>query len=193
MRQDGHQRRWATSPVCKGVHQNHRRGYYSTSASVVEEGAEAASKSTFLFSETARKSMMACIRLLDQMPRSIEMELNQIGQCMISGNPGLREHAPMSAVRSNSENIYSLRVLPPVCRVSDTGPLMIYPPVLMAGVRKPSGKEPAGGGVGGLLSMGICRGSVLGRGCTGRRNGRRTDDRGRDFVAAPAVGGVFLA
>ena len=45
---------------------------------------------------------------------------------------------------------------------------MIYPPVLMAGVRKPSGKEPAGGGVGGLLSMGICRGSVLGRGCTGR-------------------------
>jgi len=58
---------------------------------------------------------------------------------------------------------------------------MIYPPVLMAGVRKPSGKEPAGGGVGGLLSMGICRGSVLGRGCTGRRNGRRTDDRGRGF------------
>jgi hypothetical protein len=49
-----------------------------------------------------------------------------------------------------------------------------------------------GGGGGGLLSMGICRGSVLGRGCTGRRNGRRTDDRGRDFVAAPAVGGVFL-
>src|SRR6266478_5691610 len=42
-----------------------------------------------------------------------------------------------------------------LCRVSDTGPLMIYPPVLMAGVRKPSGKEPAGGGVGGLLSMGI--------------------------------------
>ena len=80
-----------------------------------------------------------------------------------------------------------------LCRVSDTGPLMIYPPVLMAGVRKPSGKEPAGGGVGGLLSMGICQGSVLGRGCTGRRNGRRTDDRGRDFVAAPAVGGVFLA
>src|SRR5437868_11981472 len=63
--------------------------------------------------------------------------------------------------------------------------------VLMAGVRRPSGKEPAGGGVGGVLSMGICRGSVLGRGCTGRRNGRRTDDRGRDFVAAPAVGGVF--
>ena len=70
---------------------------------------------------------------------------------------------------------------------------MIYPPVLMAGVRKPSGKEPAGGGVGGLLSMGICRGSVLGRDCTGRRNGRRIDDRGRDFVAAPSVGGVFLA
>src|SRR5216683_5899311 len=44
-----------------------------------------------------------------------------------------------------------------MCRVSDTGPLMIYPPVVMAGVRKPSGKEPAGGGVGGLLSMGICR------------------------------------
>jgi hypothetical protein len=63
-----------------------------------------------------------------------------------------------------------------MCRVSDTGRLMIYPPVLMAGVRKPSGKEPAGGGVGGLVSMGICRGSVLGRGCTGRRNGRRTDD-----------------
>ena len=39
-----------------------------------------------------------------------------------------------------------------MCRVSDTGPLMIYPPVLMAGVRKPSGKEPAGGGVGGLLT-----------------------------------------
>src|SRR5437899_12377347 len=64
--------------------------------------------------------------------------------------------------------------------------------VLMAGVRKPSGKEPAGGGVGGVLSMGICRGSVLGRGCTGRRNGRRNDDRGRDFDAAPAVGGVCL-
>src|SRR6266481_9378170 len=80
-----------------------------------------------------------------------------------------------------------------LCRVSDTGRLMIYRPVLMAGVRKPSGKEPAGGGVGDLLSMGICRDSVLGRGCTGRRNGRRTDDRGRDFVAAPAVGGVFLA
>lgn len=31
-----------------------------------------------------------------------------------------------------------------MCRVSDTGPLMIYPPVLRAGVRKPSGKEPAG-------------------------------------------------
>src|SRR5437867_3173696 len=88
-----------------------RRGapeYYSTSASVVEEGAEAASKSTFLFSETARRSMTACIRLLDQMLRSIEMELNQIGQCMISGNSGPREHAPMSAIRSNSENIYSL-------------------------------------------------------------------------------------
>src|SRR5712672_1656573 len=69
----------------------------------------------------------------------------------------------------------------PMCRVSDTGPLMIYPPVVMAGVRKPSGKEPAGGGVGGLLSMGICRGSVLGRGCTGRRNGRRTDDQGSGF------------
>ena len=60
--------------------------------------------------------MTACIRLLDQMPRSIEMELNLIGQCMISGNSGPREHAPMSAVRSNSENIYSLRVLPPVTR-----------------------------------------------------------------------------
>src|SRR5438132_11273623 len=81
---------------------------------------------------------------------------------------------------------------PFLCRVSDTGRLMIYPPVLMAGVRKPSGKEPAGGGVGGLLSRGVCRGSVLGWGCTGRRNGRRTDDRGRDFVAAPAVGGVLL-
>ena len=80
-----------------------------------------------------------------------------------------------------------------MCRVSDTGPLMIYPPVLMAGVRKPSGKEPAGGGVGGLLSMGICRGSVLGRVCTGRRNVRLTDDRGRDFVAAAAVGGVILS
>jgi hypothetical protein len=34
-----------------------------------------------------------------------------------------------------------------MCRVSDTGPLMIYPPVLMAGVRKPSGKEPAGAGL----------------------------------------------
>ena len=42
-----------------------------------------------------------------------------------------------------------------MCRVSDTGPLTIYPPVLMAGVRKPSGKEPAGGGVGGLLSRGL--------------------------------------
>ena len=58
--------------------------------------------------------MTACIRLLNQMPRSIEMELNEIGQCMISGNSGPREHAPMSAVRSNSENIYSIRVLPPV-------------------------------------------------------------------------------
>ena len=37
-------------------------------------------------------------------------------------------------------------VLLSLCRVSDTGPLMIYPPVLRAGVRKPSGKEPAGAG-----------------------------------------------
>src|SRR5882672_12120215 len=85
---------------------------------------------------------------------------------------------------SHSERLF-------LCRVSDTGPLMIYPPVLMAGVRKPSGKEPAGGGVGGLLSMGICRGSVLGRGCTGRRNGRRTDDRGRDFVVMSVWRHVF--
>ena len=34
-----------------------------------------------------------------------------------------------------------------MCRVSDTGPLMIYPPVLMAGVRNPSGKEPRGAGL----------------------------------------------
>jgi hypothetical protein len=96
----------------------------------------------------------------------------------------------IAAISQNSDLLVSRRLL---CRVSDTGRLMIYRPVVMAGVRKPSGKEPAGGGVGGVLSMGICRGSVLGRGCTGRRNGRRTDDRGRDFVAAPAVGGVFLA
>jgi hypothetical protein len=30
-----------------------------------------------------------------------------------------------------------------LCRVSDTGPLVIYQPVRRAGVRKPSGKEPA--------------------------------------------------
>src|SRR5205085_9177726 len=99
----------------------------------------------------------------------------------------------VSAIHSTADPRLSGKTGRSLCRVSDIGPLMIYPLVLMAGVRKPSGKEPAGGGVGGLLSMGICRGSVLGRGCTGRRNGRRTDDRGRDFVAAPAVGGVFLA
>ena len=58
--------------------------------------------------------MTACIRLLDQMPRSIEMELNEIGQCMISGNSGPREHEPVSAIRSKAENISSFRVLPPV-------------------------------------------------------------------------------
>jgi hypothetical protein len=31
-----------------------------------------------------------------------------------------------------------------VCRVSDTGPSTIDQPALRAGVRKPSGKEPAG-------------------------------------------------
>jgi hypothetical protein len=67
----------------------------------VEEGAETASKSTFLFSETARKSMTACIRLLDQMPRSTEMELNQIGQCTISGNSGPRE--PCANVRCQEQ------------------------------------------------------------------------------------------
>src|SRR5208337_289662 len=36
---------------------------------------------------------------------------------------------------------------PFLCRVSDTGRLMIYPRVLMAGVGKPSGKEPAGAGL----------------------------------------------
>jgi hypothetical protein len=45
-----------------------------------------------------------------------------------------------------------------LCRVSDTGPLMIYPPVLKAGVRKPSGKEPAG--VGGWLAV---YGDLMGR------------------------------
>src|SRR6266404_2964877 len=39
------------------------------------------------------------------------------------------------------------QIRPKLCRVSDTGPLMIYPPVVMAGVRKPSGKEPAGAGL----------------------------------------------
>ena len=39
-----------------------------------------------------------------------------------------------------------------MCRVSDTGPLMIYPPVLMAGVRGPvseslQGRNPRGAGL----------------------------------------------
>jgi hypothetical protein len=42
------------------------------------------------------------------------------------------------------------------------------------------------------LSMGICRGGVLGRGCSGRHNWRRTDDNGWDFVAALTVDGVIL-
>jgi hypothetical protein len=42
------------------------------------------------------------------------MELNEIGQCMISGNSGPREHEPVSAIRSKAENISSFRVLPPV-------------------------------------------------------------------------------
>src|SRR5258708_35361638 len=94
-------------------------------------------------------------------------------------------HRPPSTLLGHSAS-HSERLF--LCRVSDTGPLMIYPPLLMAGVRKPSGKEPAGGGVGGLLSMGICRGSVLGRGCTGRRNGGRTANRVRGLFVVPAVG-----
>src|SRR5258707_12906226 len=99
----------------------------------------------------------------------------------------------MSATWGNSEKIYSLGVLPLVCRVSDTGPLMIYPPVLMAGVRKPSGKEPAGGGGGGMLSMGICRGRVLGRGCTGRRNGDVPTSGARGLWASPTFAGAVWA
>jgi hypothetical protein len=50
-----------------------------------------------------------------------------------------------------------------------------------------------GGWVSSLPSMGICRGGGLRRGCADRGDGRWTDDRGRDFVAASAVDGVFLA
>ena len=35
-----------------------------------------------------------------------------------------------------------------LCRVSDAGPLAVYEAARRAGVRKPSGKEPAVGGVG---------------------------------------------
>jgi hypothetical protein len=35
-----------------------------------------------------------------------------------------------------------------MCRVSDAGPLAVYEAARRAGVRKPSGKEPAVGGVG---------------------------------------------
>ena len=73
------------------------------------------------FRKPQEKSMTACIRLLDQMPRSIEMELNEIGQCMISGNSGPREHEPVSAIRSKAENISSFRVLPPVTRSGHPG------------------------------------------------------------------------
>jgi hypothetical protein len=34
-----------------------------------------------------------------------------------------------------------------MCRVSDAGPLAVYEAARRAGVRKPSGKEPAVGGV----------------------------------------------
>jgi hypothetical protein len=96
------------------------------------------------------------------------------------------------AVRSGegllTEHITATQAQPPervfMCRVSDTGPLMIDPPVLRAGVRKPSGKEPAGGGVGGLLSMGICRGSGLGRGCTGRRKDLKRNNRIKVMLVA---------
>jgi hypothetical protein len=70
--------------------------------------------------------------------------------------------------------------------------MMIYPSVLRAGVRKPSGKEPAVGWVSSLPSMGICRGWGLRGGCGCRGDGRWIDDRGRDFVAAVAVDGVIL-
>src|SRR5271157_2435526 len=55
-----------------------------------------------------------------------------------SPNPSLSTLLGHSA--SHSERLF-------LCRVSDTGRLMIYPPVLMAGVGKPSGKEPAGAGL----------------------------------------------
>ena len=53
---------------------------------------------------------------------------------------GLQNVAIYGRFRSSPAEVLG----PELCRVSDTGPLMIYPPVLMAGVRKPSGKEPAG-------------------------------------------------
>src|SRR6266481_2414603 len=82
-----------------------------------------------------------------------------------------------------------------LCRVSDTGPLMIYPPVLLAGVRPVSeslqGRNPRGAGLavcylwgfaGAASWVGAALAVVMGDGPT---------IRGRDFVAAPAVGGVF--
>jgi hypothetical protein len=50
-----------------------------------------------------------------------------------------------------------------------------------------------GGWVSSLPSMGIYRGGGLRRGCAGRRNRRRSDDRGREGVVAAAVDGVNLA
>src|SRR5260370_34963599 len=87
------------------------------------------------------------------------------------GVPLSRSSTLLGHSASHSERLF-------LCRVSDTGRLMIYPPVLMAGVRKPSGKEPAGGGVGGLLSIGIFRGSAFGRGGPCRRNVRRASRPG---------------
>jgi hypothetical protein len=110
---------------------------------------------------------------------------------LIARLPGCIHRVRNDRHRRTSADRFWSRFGPELCRVSDTGPLMIYPPVLLAGVRKPSGKEPAGRGVGGLLSMGICRGSVLGRGCTGRRNGRGTDDWGRDLSPRRPLAGCF--
>ena len=74
---------------------------------------------------------------------------------------GARRNYDLSAqvgIDRKGQNSPTGLLLPTLCRVSDTGPLMIYPPVLRAGVRKPSGKEPAG--VGGWLAV---YGDLMGR------------------------------
>ena len=83
--------------------------------------------------------------------------------------------------------------MPPPGKVKGLGcgPIVTYPSVLRAGVRKPPRKEPAGAG-GRSASMGIWWGAGSRRGSAGWRMWQRIDDHGGELGAAAAVGRAIL-